>query len=203
MCAQYLLRLSASELAEYIGVTSVDLLWREHIFPSYSAPIVMFRDHGMQLASARFGLEKTISIKSKMGVWERRERRFHNARGETIASKNSFKEHFKQQRCLVPLDAFIEFRGSKGAKERMVFAGVDSLPLMAAGIWGGDTEGGNASFSIVTSAAPESVLRAGHDRCPLFLDRGDWKRWIELAPLEGAVVRDLLERNISTQIVRI
>lgn len=203
MCAQYLLKWNASELAEWIGVCGSNFSWREHIFPSYPAPIVILKDDRIQLALARFGLEKTVSVKSKVGVWERRERRFHNARGETVASKSSFKDHFTQQRCLVPLNSFIEFRGDKGSREPVLFGSIDVPVLLAAGIWGGDVEGGDVSFSIVTSSAPKGVLLAGHDRCPLFLDREDWTRWVESAPLDMAVFWDILERNKSRQIVRI
>jgi putative SOS response-associated peptidase YedK len=98
-----------------------------------------------------------------------------NARGETVATKPTFRAAFALGRVLVPATAFWE-RGHRMHLKHHPFA--------LAGIAGGDR------FWIVTAAASPAT-RAVHDRVPVVLEPGDWDQW--LAP--DARAYDLLRAH--------
>ena len=103
-----------------------------------------------------------------------------NARAETVATSRTFKGPFERRRCLVPADAFYEWTGEKGQKQRWRFERADGDWWCFAGLWdrAQTTEGVLESFAIVTTAAGEDS-RAYHDRQPAILgkawtSRGGW-----------------------------
>src|SRR5204862_354711 len=55
---------------------------------------------------------------------------------ETVATKPAFRDAFARgQRCIVPVDAFYEWKKTPAGKQPYAIAGADSLPLAMAGLW--------------------------------------------------------------------
>jgi len=105
-----------------------------------------------------------------------------NAMAETVASKPAFRDAFSRgQRCIVPVDAFYEWKKIGASKQPYAIVGADGLPLAMAGLWerwrdraGGDTV---QTFTIITTT-PNELCGAIHDRMPVILPREKWAAWL-------------------------
>ena len=105
-----------------------------------------------------------------------------NAMAETVASKPAFRDAFaRRQRCIVPVDAFYEWKKLGTAKQPYAIVGADGLPLAMAGLWERwkDRASGDAlqTFTIITTV-PNELCGAIHDRMPVILPREKWATWL-------------------------
>jgi putative SOS response-associated peptidase YedK len=103
-----------------------------------------------------------------------------NAKSETILEKPSFRQAFRQRRCLVPADGFYEWKKEPGkVPYRITLA--SGLPFAMAGIWDiwRNHDGREIrSFSILTTAANE-LMQTIHDRMPVILPRSVYRHYLE------------------------
>jgi putative SOS response-associated peptidase YedK len=118
-----------------------------------------------------------------------------NARGETVASNNTFRDAFEHRRCLIPADGFYEWQKADG--RTIPFAVVPRDGVFAfAGLWERwrSPEDGSIlrSFAIVTSAA-NALCRPIHERMPVILAPEDWPAWLGEAGAEPAQLLALLK----------
>jgi putative SOS response-associated peptidase YedK len=58
-----------------------------------------------------------------------------NAKSETVATLPTFKDAYRRRRCILPVDAFYEWKASKGGKQPYAIATKDRSPFGIAGIW--------------------------------------------------------------------
>ncbi|MGE5269394.1 MAG: SOS response-associated peptidase, partial [Thiohalocapsa sp.] len=104
-----------------------------------------------------------------------------NARRETIASAPAFREAFAHRRCLVPADAFYEWRKADGKSEPHAIVPADGGLFAFAGLWErwrDPTDGSILrSFTIVTGL-PNVVCAPIHDRMPAILSQEAWSLWL-------------------------
>lgn len=109
-----------------------------------------------------------------------------NAKCETIVEKPSYRSAFKKRRCLVPAEAFYEWKGINKVKQPFAIRRVDGQPVVLAAIWEewNDRDAGELvrTFSIVTTSA-NTVMEQLHDRMPVILERPSWSVW--LGEVEG------------------
>lgn len=119
-------------------------------------------------------------------------RRPINARSETAATTGLFRGALAARRCLVPADAFYEWRGMPDGKQPYAIARRDGTPLVFAGLWEGwRAPDGEAlrTFAVLTTRA-NATLAALHERMPVVLDPDDWAVWLgEEAGDPGALLR--------------
>jgi putative SOS response-associated peptidase YedK len=107
-------------------------------------------------------------------------RRPINARSETAATSGMFKDALARRRCLVPADAFYEWKVIEGGKQPYAIARQDGQPLAFAGLWESfrwPDETVTRSFTILTTA-PNAEMAELHDRMPVILERDDWSVWL-------------------------
>jgi putative SOS response-associated peptidase YedK len=103
-----------------------------------------------------------------------------NARSETIASSGMFARAFQARRCIVPADAFYEWKVVEGGKQPYAIARIDGAPLAFAGLWEGCRLADGSiirSFTIVTTRAGDDIA-ALHERMPVVLEQNDWAGWL-------------------------
>lgn len=102
-----------------------------------------------------------------------------NARAESVAEKPSFRDAFRERRCLIPANNFFEWTGQEG--QRVPYSiGVDGGEIFAmAGIWESWSTNGEEihSAAIITTDANE-VVGELHDRMPVILDADEEDRWL-------------------------
>ena len=107
-----------------------------------------------------------------------------NARSETVATLATFRDAYRRRRCILPVDAFYEWKASKGGKESYAIAMKDRSPFGIAGIWENwknpDGEWVR-TFAVLTTPANELVGMI-HDRMPAVLARADYDRWLGTEP---------------------
>jgi putative SOS response-associated peptidase YedK len=146
--------------------------------PTDAAPIFRRRDDGVEMVKARWWLvpwwHKGALKEFKLATF--------NARSETVATSRTFRDSFKQRRCLVAAEGWHEWTGEKGKKTKWRFTPKDEAPICFAGIWDRckTTDAGEIeSFTIITQPAG-STLNAYHDRAPVVLQQRDWETWLDL-----------------------
>jgi putative SOS response-associated peptidase YedK len=104
-----------------------------------------------------------------------------NARSETIASNKIFRDAFERRRCLIPADAFYEWRKVEGGKPVPYAVAPRHGVFAFAGLWERwkNPADGNIlrSFTIVTGPA-NPLCRPIHDRMPVILPPETWARWL-------------------------
>ena len=114
---------------------------------------------------------------------------------ETVDTKPVFREAFKRRRCLVPIEAFYEWK-KIGPKEKQPYAiALADRSIMAlAGLW--ETWRSSAqetirSFTIITTT-PNELCAEVHNRMPVILPPEKWAVWLDEEPVEEATLKGLL-----------
>lgn len=132
-----------------------------------------------------------------------------NVRSETALARPTFTRLLRTRRCIVPADAFYEWKPEPGRrKQPYAYLAADGLPFALAGLWdvARDAVGTSTpTFAILTTPA-NALVAAVHDRMPVVLAEDAWQTWLDpdvddptlLAPLlapapEGA----LLARRVA------
>jgi putative SOS response-associated peptidase YedK len=104
-----------------------------------------------------------------------------NAKCETVATLPSFRDAYRERRCIVPVDGFYEWKAIKGqkAKQPYAIAMKDGAPFGIAGIWENWKELASGqwirTFAVITTDANEMVADI-HDRMPVILAPRDYAR---------------------------
>jgi len=108
-------------------------------------------------------------------------RMLNNARAETVSKLPSFRGAFATHRCIVPAEAFYEWKRDGKLKQPFAIARVDGSLLAFGGLWESWTDPANGditrSFAIVTTDA-SATMAPIHDRMPLVLEPADWPVWL-------------------------
>jgi len=112
-----------------------------------------------------------------------------NARAETVATSGLFRGAFKARRCIVPADAFYEWKAVEGGKQPYAIARRDGQPLAFAGLWEGFRWPDGTvtrSYTIITTSANSDVADL-HIRMPVILEPADWAAWLGEVDADPAV----------------
>ncbi|MFW5988351.1 MAG: SOS response-associated peptidase [bacterium] len=173
MCGRYYLYVGLDELLQRYGINNSEINFTpaKEIFPSENTPVVIQnRNNNRELKLFKWGFN--TSFTSNLII---------NARGETVAEKRTFKNAFREKRCLVPVTGFFEWKqtGDKKIKYRIELLKENIFSL--AGIFEIFNNNGKAipSFTIITTTACKS-LKPIHPRMPVILNRKNEKQWLNI-----------------------
>ena len=204
MCGRYKREKSYRTYVEELSETRIPLRFPEphaapnmepqpDLRPTQQAPIFRACEGGVEMVDARWWFvpwwHKGTLKDFKLATF--------NAKSETVATSRTFRDSFRQRRCLVPADGWYEWTGEKGAKTRWLFTPEGDRPICFAGIWDRcrtSDAGEVTSFTIVTQPAG-AELNAYHDRAPVVLRQADWCTWLDLT----ADVRPMLGPEDATR----
>lgn len=179
MCGRFSITGDLDFYAEYFAVDEVvtDALEKSwNVAPTDPIYVIAERDGKRLLSSMRWGL---------VPHWAKQIGTGHiNARVETVATNNTFKDSFARRRCLIPADGFYEWEPpDRGRAPHWVYR-ADGHPMVFAGIWATrkDPETGEwlRTCSILTTGA-QGVVTPIHDRMPVTVESGVWDQWVDRA----------------------
>lgn len=178
MCGRYSFAPELKIVNEHYDITIRDgeIEQNYNCAPSQKLPVISNDQPGV-LSNYVWGLIPFWAKDKSIGY------KMINARGETLTEKPAYKNAFKSRRCLIPADAFYEWKKTPGGKEKIpyrIFLSEQAVFSMA-GIWESwkNPDGEIIrSFSIVT-ISPNELMAEIHDRMPVILSKEDEKIWLE------------------------
>ena len=160
MCNEYAQQRSLDEIIKEFGLLDLSLAWdggapnmepRPSIRPTDPSFILTGRDGGAFLQQMRWG--------------------FPGQRGPVINFRSDGR-NFPSGRCLVPIDAFFEFTGTKAPKSKWRFTPAHQPFLGVAGLVRDDR------FTLLT-CPPGADIAPYHDRQIAILPREHWAQWLD------------------------
>ena len=183
MCGRYVRRSDKQRIAEAFRIaTGLDDLVLGpddfNVAPTTFQPVIReSRDGEREIVLMRWGLipfftKQLADVKGISTI---------NARAESVSTTPNWREPFKKRRCLVPADAFYEWK-KLDAKTRQPFAFMldGGAPFAFAGLWDAwKSPQGDwlQSYTIITTDANE-VMAPVHTRMPVILEPRDYARWL-------------------------
>ena len=185
MCSHYQAVKEREHYIRHFGVEPPAEPGKFDVWPGYAASFIRRpkeADVGDEAVPEReaisggFGLIPHWAADTKIG------RQTFNARSETVASKPSFRDAWKQaQHCIIPLDAFFEPDWRSGKAVATLIACANGEPLGIAGLWSSwkSAKGILHSFTMLTINAD------GHELICQFHKPVDEKRMVVILPTDS------------------
>ena len=114
-----------------------------------------------------------------------------NARAETIAVSGMFRGALASRRCLVPDNAFYEWKPVADGKQPYAITRVEGSPLAFAGLWEGwrSHEGETLQTFTIATATANADMDGLHDRMPVILEPDAWPVWLREVAGDHATLR--------------
>lgn len=197
MCNLYTTKASAAEVAAlFAAKVSNTNAGPGEVYPGGQGMVVRQVDGQREVGSMVWGFP--LRLKGmKPGS---KPKPINNARTDKLDSF-MWRYSFEERRCLIPVSAFAEAEGEKGAKTRTWFS-LPEEPLFAvAGLWRQTDEWGLAYTMLMTEACIH--VADVHDRMPVILRRDDWDDWFDGAPDDAKLLchpyPDLMVVNRTTE----
>jgi putative SOS response-associated peptidase YedK len=188
MCGRFTQQRPTAELAELFDATPAprgatgrvdDAGGHFNVAPTQDVSVIVQpgSDRARVVDQYRWGLVPSWAKDVKIG------NRMINARAETVASSPAFRRSLVNKRCIVPADAFYEWRRvDEKTRQPYLIHHPDGSPLAFAGLWSAWKDEANDAWlhscTIITTAANEAMA-ALHDRMPVVLPRDTWDRWLD------------------------
>lgn len=196
MCGRYtirrvdlLIRHGAMEAPPFETFSERAIVHRFNVAPSQQVPVVR-----LDAADARkLGLVKWGLIPS----WVKGKPKSQpiNARAETVATSNMFRNALDRRRCLVIADGFYEWKKTDQRKQPMFIRMRDDSMFAFAGLWERwkpDPASDPIDTMTLITTAPNRLMADIHDRMPVILAPSEHRRWLDRS-VPGKDVLDLLK----------
>ena len=180
MCGRFTLTIPAAEWASLFDVAPPDIEPRYNIAPSQDVAAIRIAvgadgPAGRELAWPQWGF---------IPRWARDPAgRPINARCETVSDKPTFRDSFRDRRCLIVADGFYEWRKEGRFKQPYWIRLAEGGPFAFAAVWDRWREPGGEPVDTCTILTTEANdrLRVLHDRMPVILDPGHHAAWLDLS----------------------
>jgi putative SOS response-associated peptidase YedK len=115
-----------------------------------------------------------------------------HAHAETVKTTSAFRGAYQSRRCLVPADAFYEWKANGKTKQPYAIAMRDRQPFAFAGLWetwkDPKINEWVRTFAILTTS-PNELVASLHDRMPVILAKEGYDRWLGDEPDPGDLIR--------------
>lgn len=193
MCGRYRLSRRKQIIEEHFDVAD----WQDEWSPRYNIaptqPVPVIRQHPAepvrQISVMKWGLiphwAKDASIATNT----------INAKSETAAEKPAFRDPFKFRRCLIPADAFYEWKRAGSFKQPYCFEVREGELFAFAGLWDGwkNAEGQWIKTCSILTTTPNAMTSAIHDRMPVILSPDSYDFWLDPGMTNVQVISELLK----------
>ena len=195
MCGRFALSAMLTDIAEEFSTSAepnrtLPVDW--NIKPTQDIYIVK----NQEITIASWGLIAPWSKNSNDAL--RSQSQAINARSESVHEKPTFRNAFRQRRCLVPATGYYEWATELGRykTKQPVFISRDDEKLLAfAGIfdrWISPEGEIRDSVAIITRDAVGDLAKV-HNRMPLFLPRDRWGAWMDSNVTNVEEIRTLMQ----------
>jgi putative SOS response-associated peptidase YedK len=185
MCGRYSLTRIQELMNRYDAYAEKDLDINPNynISPSFIMPVIT-KNSPKKIQPMKWGLIPSWAKDPRIGY------KMINARAESIKEKPSFKNSFRNRRCLVPATGFYEWKKDGDTKTPYYFKAKDDSIFSFAGlydIWI-DAEGKEIlSYTIITTE-PNEIMRPIHNRMPVILKRKDEDKWLDISSSDLEII---------------
>lgn len=175
MCGRYYFNATPTELVAHLGLINIPTVTpRYNVAPTQKVAVVAQHPTtgARKLGYIRWGLVPWWSAGPGGPP-------LVNAKAETVAHLPSFREAFRQRRCLIPASGFYEWQAVGKQKVPHLFRPRDGGVLAFAGLWEQWGEGDERvlSCALVTTAANPTVAPL-HARMPAILSPAEYGEWM-------------------------
>jgi len=193
MCCRYLLlRAHLSETLERLGVRATSEPGsRYNIAPGTKIPVIREKNAAgrRELIALRWGLVPAWTKEADPGAG------LVNARAESLAGKPSFRDAFRERRCVVPTSGFYEWKVVGRTRQPWLFQLRDTAPFFFAGLWESWTAPDSAPLETcaVITTAPNELMQPIHHRMPAILPLGAAEQWLDPASDPESLAACLLQ----------
>jgi len=178
MCGRYVLAQDYEELKKRFGLELTDFSMKPsyNIAPGQANPVIT-NGSGRRIKAMKWGLIPHWAKDPKIAY------KMINARSETVAEKPSYRDSFKNKRCLIPASGFYEWQKSAldPKKKTPIHIRLKESELFAfAGLWSlwKNSDSAIFSYTIITTEA-NNYLKIYHDRMPVILNKADESKWLD------------------------
>ena len=176
MCGRFVRKLDLREAMAYFNAAVME----SDLGPSYNIaprqPIAVIMERGeRKIVSMQWGLIPHWAKDEKIG------NKLINARCETIAFKPSFRNAYKNRRCLIIADGFYEWREIDMHKRPYYICMKDEKPFGMAGLYETWSDPGGKKITtctIITTTAND-LMKPIHHRMPVIIDPDDYDLWLD------------------------
>jgi putative SOS response-associated peptidase YedK len=182
MCGRYALHSPLQSLeAQFEAEARMLLQPRFNLAPTAQVPVVRNGSSGREIVLQAWGLVPSWAKDPSGGA------RCANARAETAAEKPSFRGPFRRSRCIIPADAFYEWKALPGGgKQPYAVRDAAGRLLAFAGLWDRwEGPGGALETCTILTTAANGVMAPVHDRMPVILAPEAYGRWLDPAAASG------------------
>ena len=206
MCGRYVVSFSESDIKKkfhFKKTQKIELNF--NIFPGSFAPIILNIKKNTLLVNSHWGFERSWIKKNSSKNY------IYNARLEDIFKKETFKDIFYSQRCLVPVSGFYEWSGPKNNRNPYYIKDVKESIIYFAGLWEErrssldyskantrKDQGIEYAFLILTVESTKP-LKNIHHRMPVIVDNYFSDIWLSGEGSEYS--SEVFEKNIRYDIV--
>jgi putative SOS response-associated peptidase YedK len=176
MCGRYALTSPPEVIAQRFNLLWVpDLSAHYNIAPSQMIPVVRDLGQGRELALLKWGLIPSWAKDPTIGI------KLINARAETLVDKPAFRIAYRRRHCLIPADAFYEWKPVAGRKQPYCIRMADQGPFGMAGLWEHwvNPSGQAVETCTIITTDANTLVRELHDRMPVILAPDDYAAWLD------------------------
>ncbi len=180
MCGRLAQVTAADKIMDMLDIINdlFDMTPRYNIVPTTELAILRLSDRTGQLEwkKMRWGLIPRWSKTAQPKI------HLFNARSETVTEKPAFRQAYRTQRCVIPVDGFYEWKRENNEKQPYYFRKKDQSPLLFAGLWECWTNHQTTieSTTIITTEA-NPLMTPVHHRMPVILTAQNVPHWLDLS----------------------
>ena len=176
MCNLYRMTKATAEIAHLFGARAGQgANFAAEVYPGYPGLVVAEGE----ARAMTWGFP--LSLKGKSGQ-ALKPKPVNSAREDKLGTA-FWRACFERRRCLIPVSAWAEAEGAKGAMTRTWYSLAGEEVFAVAGIWRPTEEWGQAYSMVMVDGCAQ--MADVHDRMPVVLAQDDWEQWLSGAQAEA------------------